>query len=157
MRKLLSSIAILLTLAGNAQVEKYFKTTDRSTVSEVVNEVLSLTTVKYNQVQIDSVKCRQCIQFWYSDGDNFLYIDFYKTKEGGNKDLGTPDTVVYRFVAIRGIFKDVFPFWKKHFQNDADFEKTAIDKHGKVIQFPSGYYASINGSNGFWMIEIKKR
>lgn len=157
MKKILLLLTTFFTVHALAQIQSSFKTSDRNIVTNFVNNVLSTTIKKYIQVQIDSVKCKKCISFWYSDGENFLYIDFWKISEGGNTDLGTPDTMYYKLATVRGIYKDLFPFWKKNFQEDAEFEKIAFDKHARVIQFkPTRYVATFNRGEVFWQIELKE-
>jgi hypothetical protein len=157
MNKVLLISFLFFSKYSFSQVERVFKTKDRQAVTDFVNEILVNTTKKYNQVRIDTSKQNNSINFWYSDGENFLNIYFYKFTEGGNKDLEIVGETYYGLQSIKGIYKDLFPFWKKYFEGDAEFNQVALSKHGKTMQIPYGgrkYVATFNGPD-VWQLDIK--
>ena len=158
MKKLLV-IIILISNAAAAQIQEKIKTTSRADVDLIVNLVLNETTKKYTQVKVDSVKSRYYIDNQFSDGENLVNVYFAKYNEGGNKDLNITGSNYYRFARVAGVYKDVFPFWKKYFQPDADFLQVATNKNGKVVQLQSNgdnYSAAFNKAGDAWIIEIRK-
>lgn len=146
MKKLL--ILLLLPFYMQAQTNNRIIFKERKQVFEVVEQLLATTKNSYKLVEIDSVKCRSCISFTYSDSVHKLTAFFYKDKSKGNYDLGIPDTINYRFGGITGFYLDVFPFWKQFFQPEADMIVVQGEGHGKVI--------TLNEANKTWIVTMNK-
>ncbi|MFT3750949.1 MAG: hypothetical protein QM768_21730 [Agriterribacter sp.] len=156
--KIFAFTLLLLSISVSSfSQDRFFNTTNRKDVDYVLNEVLSNTKNKYNQVKIDSLRYENVIEFHYSDGEHQLYVEFNKNEKGGNKDLGIPDTLKYSFSALRGFYQDVFPFWKKYYEPEADYVQTAMTKHGKpnASELPTKRVAAFYKNAEEWILIIR--
>lgn len=145
-----------VSLSVSAQLEKKFITTDRTDVTNVVNLILSNTKNQYKLEGVDTLTCGPCLLYHYSDGLHTLVISFIKLKSGGNSDLEIPDTLHYTFAAIQGFYQDVFPFWKKYYQPDAEMVDVAKTGNGKVIMHEDSkgtWVSTFNKGGEIWQLE----
>lgn len=152
-------ICLFTAFSASAQMEKTFSSRDSSDITKLVNTVLASTK---NQYHLDTLDVRrvtpkyESISVKYSDGTHWLRIDFTGIKSGGNFDLGTPDTLNFTFVELTGFFQDIFPFWKKYYQPDADMVTVVNDGRGKVIvvSYLKGTMVSAFNKDGdLWSID----
>lgn len=68
-----------------------------------------------------------------ADDEDLLVITFDIKYKGANKDLEIEGAKVYSFKKVSGKYLDLFPFWKKEFNPDADVEKTLNDYNSREV------------------------
>ncbi len=154
--KNLMVIWLLITSAGAwGQMEKTFSSKDSSDIPKLINLILKSTKNTYHLNNINTAH-ENAIEVIYSDGTHKLIIEFSRIKAGSNHNLNTTGTTEYTFISVTGLYKDVFPFWKKYYQPDAKMAGTAKATHGKVILTPylnGKMISAFNKYGDYWELE----
>jgi len=125
MKNLILISLLMIHPGAFGQMEKTFTSKDSSDIPRLINLILKNTKNKYQLNNINTVH-ENAIEVIYSNGTHKLIIEFTRNKPGGN-------TTLYTFISLTGLYKDVFPFWKKYYQQDAKMAPIAKTTHGKVI------------------------
>ena len=148
MRNLIFISLLMIHTGAFGQMEKTFTSKDSSDIPRLINLILKNTKNKYQLNNINTVH-ENAIEVIYSNGAHKLIIEFTRNKPADN-------TTVYTFISLTGLYKDVFPFWKKYYQQDAKMGPIAKATHGKVIatSFVDGkMISSFNKYGDNWELE----
>ncbi|MDR1583971.1 MAG: hypothetical protein LBS55_12090 [Prevotellaceae bacterium] len=87
--------------------------------------------------------------------DKYFLVEFHKAMLGANKDLEIEGTPFYIVTEINGRFLDIFPVWKKYFDNDAIQEDILKKwKHERIlnVQDIRYKYRLTKEPNDLWQI-----
>lgn len=92
--------------------------------------------------------------FEYKYDNRYLLIKTYYTLEGGNKDLEIEGVKKWTISSVSGKFLDVFPFWKKYVDENADPVK--VSEKGAVNSNTERFLRMYKDSNqeNFWILNI---
>jgi hypothetical protein len=155
MKNLIIILLLIITASAFGQMEKTFSSKDSSDISRLINLVLKNSKNKYHLDNINTTH-ENAIEAIYSDGIHKIIFEFSQVKSGGNHDLNIPDTMHYTFISVTGLYRDVFPFWKKYYQPDAKIKAIAKTTHGKVIITPylkGKMISAFNKYGDYWELE----
>lgn len=92
--------------------------------------------------------------FEYKYDNRYLLIKTYYTLEGENKDLEIEGVKKWTISSISGKFLDVFPFWKKYVDENADPVK--VSEKGAINSNTERFLRMYKDSNqeNFWILNI---
>lgn len=92
--------------------------------------------------------------FEYKYDNRYLLIKTYYTFEGENKDLEIEGVKKWTISSISGKFLDVFPFWKKYVDENADPIK--VSEKGAINSNTERFLRMYKDSNqeNFWILNI---
>lgn len=92
--------------------------------------------------------------FEYKYDNRYLLIKTYCTFEGENKDLEVEGVKKWTISSISGKFLDVFPFWKKYVDENADPVK--VSEKGAINSNTERFLRMYKDSNqeNFWILNI---
>lgn len=92
--------------------------------------------------------------FEYKYDNRYLLIKTYYTLEGENKDLEIEGVKKWTISSISGKFLDVFPFWKKYVDENADSVK--VSEKGAINSNTERFLRMYKDSNqeNFWILNI---
>ena len=161
MKKLILLVTVLFsTIIALAQNADPFFHTSKDSLKIVCDGLASMAKTKYTFISFSENLKRAGGVITYRDTnneDNRLSIFFSVYSEGANEALEIPGTPVYSFYSVRGNFLDVFPFWKKYIDPNADAEKTSNSNMTKVYLKSTRTYKPEallykNGANDFEII-----
>jgi len=140
MKKLLGLLLLITGLNVIAQSERAFFTRDSASMVNISNLVVENAKNKYH---LDKVLPRNSsAEIWYRNEDNVLLRATFKF---------FPDRSVV-LTHVTGIYDDIFPFWKKYFDADAQVEDRTKGKKLKIITTPF-----LNGKALFFLKPINSQ
>jgi hypothetical protein len=125
MKNLIIIWLLLIYSSAIGQMEKTFSSKDSSDIPRLIDLILKNTKNRYHLNNINTTH-ENAIEAIYSNGTHNLIIEFTRSNPDSN-------TTVYTFISLTGLYKDVFPFWKKYYQPSAKMSAIAKAAHGKVI------------------------
>jgi len=121
-----------------------------------VQENSRLLTYEFIEASTDTVALNKVIKSGHHIDVEFYEIDFEVFYEGQDKTLEIAGEKKYRFHQARLKFLDMFPVWKKQFDNDATIvgvrEENKNDAKGN-----NGYWLykfEATGKEPFWQVRI---
>jgi hypothetical protein len=118
MKTLIIAVLILITINAFAQKQEAFFSSDSAGIKSIVNLVMENTKNKYHLDRV--INQTWNVEFWYRyDPHTLVRIHFqiFPDKSALLKGL-------------TGNYVDIFPFWKRYFQENAD--TAVIEKTGGV-------------------------
>ena len=142
MKRLFCFTILLYALVSKAQVSVPLRTAKISDVLATVDSAAQNAKNEYTLTKLDTAqgKLHGDMYFVLTDKNNAekkLILRFLKSKEGRNADIGIAGTTYYYLLTVNGGFLDVFPFWKKFVQPDANMDKV-IKEEGSYLLLMEG-------------------
>ena len=124
MKKILLLFTMLISLNAFAQKTEAFVSSDATGIKNIVSRIMEHTA---NEYHLDKVfNTSQNVQYWYRhDVHDKIDMHFQKIFDS-----------TWMLKTLRGRYEDIFPFWKKYFDENADMQATETAKKGKVISSP---------------------
>ena len=148
MKKLTLILTLIINTNVFAQRQEAFFSGDSAGIKNIANLIIANTKNKYHLDKVITQK--QNVEFWYRyDPHTLIRIHFQIFPDESAK--------IFILKGLTGNYVDIFPFWKKYFQEDADTE--IIEKTGSVksasISFLKGgiVYILRRISNLLWEIK----
>lgn len=156
MKKLLTLLVILLVaLTANAQLQ--FKTEDLKEVRQLADSIAltGKTPYQFSKEGVSKRDKNYYVVLYTNPHDSYdrLGVAFWINHEGRNIDLEIKGTPVYTLDLVRGNFLDLFPFWKRHINTNAD--AVAITKETRKDKAQTQNILYILQDAGGW--EIRRR
>ncbi len=157
MKQLLTLLVILfIGITTNAQL--HFKTKDLKEVRQLADSIaLTAKTPYIFSEEGISKRDKNYYGVVYTnpkDKDDRLGVAFWISHIGRNLDLEIKGTPVYTFDFVYGNFLDLFPFWKRHINTNADAVKITKDKRKDKAK-TQGLLYILQSNGGIW--EIRRR
>ncbi len=121
MKTLIIAALVLINTNSFGQKEQAFFSSDSAGIKNMATLIMENTKNKYYFHKVFTQKSN--VEFWYRyDKHTLITIHFQIF----------PDTSAWLFIlkGLTGNYEDIFPFWKKYFQQDAD--SATIEKSGAV-------------------------
>lgn len=144
MKKLLSIIVVsFISLSAKSQSADILYNVSKDSARMISDELASLAKRKFVYSSTFENLKAYAIIFKYRDANdesNELKIYFSVNNVGENRALEIQGTPRYYFYMVQGKFLDVFPFWKKYIEPEADAEKMSNIYRTTVILKSSGKY-----------------
>ena len=142
-------IAALILINANvfAQRQETFFYSDSAGIKNIVNLIMENTKNKYHLDKVFNRK--QNVEFWYRyEKYNLVRIHFQIF----------PDTSARLFIlkTLDGNYEDIFPFWKKYFQENADsatIKKERVAKSAAIPFLKREIVYSFHGGGSLWQIK----
>jgi len=160
MKKLLLLIAIFSFINSTAQDLAHLRSMNKTEASEFaynivtdvreelmlwdVQETNDLLTFEFIEASTDTVALNKVIKSGHHIDVQFYEIDFEVFYEGQDKTLEIEGEKKYRFYQARLKFLDMFPVWKKYFDNTATI--TGVREEFKY---------TAKGNDGYWNYKFK--
>jgi hypothetical protein len=140
-------LVLLLFINANtfAQKQEAFFCRDSANIKNIANLIIENTKNKY---QLDKViSHRQDVEFWYRyEKYNLVRIHF--------KFFPDRSAVL---AGLTGNYEDIFPFWKRYFQQDADSSMLAKERGAKLVTTPflngTAEFNFLKVANPLWQIK----
>lgn len=149
MKALIFFSVLIINTVAFGQMEKTFTSKDSSDIHKLIDTILTTTKNKYQLKNINTVH-ENAIEAVYVNGTHNLIIEFTSNKPNGST------TTSYSFISITGLYEDVFPFWKKYFQPNADMTSIAKTNYCKPVIIPyaeGNMISSFNKYGDYWELE----
>lgn len=108
-----------------------------------VQEGKRLLTYEFIEASTDTIALNEVIKKGHHINVEFYEIDFEIFYEGQDKTLEIEGEKKYRFHQARLKFLDLFPVWKKYFDNSA------------TIAGVRSYENTVKGNGGYWLYGIE--
>lgn len=112
---------IVINFDSFAQIQKTFFYSDSAGIKNIANLIIENSKNKYQLDRVFNQKTN--VEYWYCHGQHTLITIHFQV---------FPDKSTRPFIlkGLTGNYEDIFPFWKKYFQEDAD--SAVIQKAGAV-------------------------
>ena len=127
MKKLILILVLIINTNVFAQRQGAFFYSDSAGIKNIVSLIMENTKNKYHLDKVFNRK--QNVEFWYRyDPHTLLRIHFQIF----------PDTSARLFIlkTLTGNYEDIFPFWKKYFQENADSATIKKERFAKSAAIP---------------------
>jgi len=170
MKKLLLLIAIFSFINSTAQDLAHLRSMNKIEASEFANNIVAdareelmlwdvhegkrLLTFEFIEASTDTVALNKVIKSGHHIDVEFYEVDFEVFLEGQDKTLEIEGEKKYIFYQARLKFLDMFPVWKRYFDNTAtvvgvleEDKDTAKTKNGHWL-----YNFETTGEEPYWMI-----
>ncbi len=173
MKKLLLLIAIFSFINSTAQDLAHLRSMNKTEASEFaynivkdvreelmlwdVQENKDLLTFEFIEASTDTVALNKVIKSGHHIDVQFYEIDFEVFYEGQNKTLEIEGEKKYRFYQARLKFLDMFPVWKKYFDDSATVVGV-LEDHKNTAKANKGYWLygfEATGKAPFWQIRTR--
>lgn len=154
MRQLLTLLVILfIAVTTNAQL--HFKTKDLKEVRQLADSIALTAKTPYifSNEGVSKRDKNYYVVVYTNPKDDYdrLGVAFWINHIGRNLELEIKGTPVYTFDFVRGNFLDLFPFWKRHINKNADAVKITKGKRKDKAKVQNILYILQDG----W--EIRRR
>lgn len=124
MKKVILLLLLFVNVYAFAQKQEAFFCRDSANIKNIANLVIENTKNKYQLERV--ISQRQDVEFWYRHEKHDLVRIHFKF---------FPDRSAV-LAGLTGNYEDIFPFWKKYFQQDADMAKMEKERSGKLVTTP---------------------
>ncbi len=126
MKKLLF-IAAFVIIAQSVSAQLHFQTKNVKKVRQLADSIAlnAKTPYVFSKEGASKRNSNYYVVIYNNPKDDYdrLGVAFHIKYIGRNIDLGTKGTPVYTFDFVQGNFLDLFPFWKRHINPNADAVK----------------------------------
>lgn len=148
-------IALFISLTANAQLQ--FKTKDLKEVRQLADSIAltGKTPYQFSKEGVSKRDKNYYVVLYANPNDDYdrLGVAFWINYEGRNIDLEIKGTPVYILDFVKGNFLDLFPFWKRHINPNAD--AVVITKETRKDKAKTQSILYILQDAGSW--EIRRR
>ncbi len=156
MKKLLFIVLVIIAQSVNAQL--HFQTKDVKEVRQLADSIAlnAKTPYIFSKEGVSKRNSNYYVIIYNNSNDDYdrLGIAFHIEYIDRNLDLDIEGTLVYTFDFVQGNFLDLFPFWQRHINPNADAVK--ITKGTQKDQAKTqGLLYILQATGGTW--EIRHR
>lgn len=154
MKTLILSLFLVLTFACNAQTLKFIS--DNAKDMRIIADSIALNakrTYKFNsETAIDKSYITRIRYINVADSTDKLTVFYRKRMKGYNKALEIEGTPEYIFSRAFGKYLDLFPFWKRQINPNADEVTVSTENDDAVINGNRFYFRP---QYEFWEISMQ--
>ena len=140
---ILAALILINTNVFGQKTEAFFSR-DSSGIKSIVSLIMSGTKNEYHLDKLFNL--RQDVRYWYRhDLHDKIDIHFQEVFDS-----------TWMLKTLDGPYEDIFPFWKKYFDGNADMEATKTARKGKVVSSPfsKGQVEFYFSGGGDWQIRL---